>query len=32
VGPLTTSKKVGPDLSKKVYRFFTAFDGKAALS
>lgn len=32
VGPLTTVKKVGPDLSKKVYSFFTSSDGKATLS
>ncbi|XP_023710694.1 crossover junction endonuclease EME1 isoform X3 [Cryptotermes secundus] len=32
VGPLTTVKKVGPDLSKKMYTFFRSFDGKATLS
>jgi hypothetical protein len=32
VGPLTTVKKVGPELSKKMYTFFTASDGKATLS
>lgn len=32
VGPLTTVKKVGPDLSKKMYTFFMSFDGKATLS
>ncbi|KDR20403.1 crossover junction endonuclease EME1 [Zootermopsis nevadensis] len=32
VGPLTTSKKVGPDISKKMYKFFTATDGNTILS
>jgi hypothetical protein len=32
VGPLTTMKKVGPELSKKICMFFTASDGKATLS
>ncbi|XP_069686939.1 transcriptional regulator ATRX isoform X2 [Periplaneta americana] len=32
VGPLATTKKVGPDLSKKVHAFLTAVDGDAPLS
>jgi hypothetical protein len=32
VGPLTTMKKVGPELSKKICMFFTASDGEATLS
>jgi hypothetical protein len=32
VGPLTTVKKVGQELSKKIHTFFTASDGKATLS
>ncbi|XP_076650966.1 methyl methanesulfonate sensitivity 4 [Halictus rubicundus] len=32
VGPLTTSRKVGPELSKKVYIMFTSEDGETLLS
>ncbi|XP_078033602.1 methyl methanesulfonate sensitivity 4 [Augochlora pura] len=32
VGPLTTSRKVGPELSKKVYIMFTSEDGEILLS
>nr|XP_033327692.1 crossover junction endonuclease EME1 [Megalopta genalis] len=32
VGPLTTSRKVGPELSKKIYIMFTSEDGEILLS
>lgn len=31
-GPLTTIRKIGPELSKKIYLMFTSEDGENILS
>lgn len=30
-GPLSATRKIGPEMSKKIYNFFTSLDGEALL-